>query len=1211
MNKRRFIRRMLRPSLVLIYLLVITLTIVLCNYAFGGLDAALLQVKADNMAYDMSLFEDINDKDLSKLEIEVFEETKEVEGQQEFVRYFTSLQYVQEGIAANKKKPVAEQVEEAELKKQLEAEFKAKDLTKVTFAEFVDKKTSDMTESDAEQAFYAAYSLLPGDRIADNANYIMYFNIISTIATVYEKEFDEFGNELKVEQLKRYYTTAVPGSNAKAANVEVSYLDEEKGSVVNDSINSVAGSTNYMNTLTNEFEKHYSLRFTDKGVQIAYQIGKFDAGEAYFPQYIYATMYKPEKGAFINRKGEFDEMAYDEHVAKWTEYMATLGLEDAMEASYEEINAALSQTFEELFRGNCFVYTNNKLVGDKMVMTYAGSMNVYTREAFEYIKGLIDSGEISGEYNEDHVENGTAYDSKTRNLYWKISKLDASFFEEGEGVYFNCPDSPLSINLKLIGDAYKNFANESTYKLTEALGDIKYPHYEVQDIRGVVQLQIYNLLYKEFHYYDNVFDYKFYDRNGNPLMQGGMFEFDEDGNKVYENGVAKITYMTLEKASDFNSSFQVESSSSLPIFGLVLDFTLDAKGLDVTLLGDSLVDASTALNGKDVAIDDIGNTIGTYNKRYSYMGVKILPYMNYVEVVDEANKETGMIVIPDGSGALINFNNGKSNMLATALNTSYYGSDMTYTSTFQEEETMDLMLGMYGFIYTTETNPRGVLAILEKGGNQVSLYANTTDYVSNAYFSCKVRESKDIRIGNSVTSTPFTKWSYNLCDTDFKFKYVFLGEDEADYISLANKYREYLVERDGIVAKDETKDTVVDLNFLGSFEKYALFLGFKYKTPDALTTFEQATEIINELSTGVNVNGSTLKVNEFNVSYTGWTNEEMQYQVGGGIGVSSKLGGRSGMQEFAQFLDSRGYGFYPEMYVTTTLEYDLSFGNLKYTTRNIANETAVRYQFDLATQRVNKKVAATYVIRPEYYAPLAENFLNKTAKLNITSDNANDKRNGYYLVDLGNLTANHYGKNEEVYGEATIQYQKDALAKIAGENNDVKIKLKAPYDYAIKYADFITDVPMTSTQKQIYDEMIPLYQLVISGLVDYTVETINGTGSKGANWYFAKAIETGSNLSFQISYQNPTILLDTDYTYYYQSYYNNWRDNIVTMASEIDDLGIHEGKLVYHKNIAKNIAHVKYLLNNGTYVELYVNTTVNDYNYNGTVIPAYGYVKVA
>ena len=50
MNKRRLIRKLLRPGMILIYLLLITLTVVICTYAFGGIDAVLLQVKAGNLA---------------------------------------------------------------------------------------------------------------------------------------------------------------------------------------------------------------------------------------------------------------------------------------------------------------------------------------------------------------------------------------------------------------------------------------------------------------------------------------------------------------------------------------------------------------------------------------------------------------------------------------------------------------------------------------------------------------------------------------------------------------------------------------------------------------------------------------------------------------------------------------------------------------------------------------------------------------------------------------------------------------------------------------------------------------------------------------------------------------------------------------------------------------------------------------------------------
>ena len=109
----------------------------------------------------------------------------------------------------------------------------------------------------------------------------------------------------------------------------------------------------------------------------------------------------------------------------------------------------------------------------------------------------------------------------------------------------------------------------------------------------------------------------------------------------------------------------------------------------------------------------------------------------------------------------------------------------------------------------------------------------------------------------------------------------------------------------------------------------------------------------------------------------------MEYQVGKGVSVASTLGGKKGMQEFSAYLDFKNIDLFPELYVTSTLGYDLSFGNLRYTSRNIANETAVRYQFDLATQRVNKKLAATHMIRPDYYSNIVELSLEKTEKLNI------------------------------------------------------------------------------------------------------------------------------------------------------------------------------------------------------------------------------------
>ena len=96
MNKRRLIRKLLRPGMILIYLLVITLTVVLCTYAFGGIDAVLLQVKAGNLAYDSSSFTSINDMDLSKLEITV--PSYDEDGNENGERKITLENYVKEGL---------------------------------------------------------------------------------------------------------------------------------------------------------------------------------------------------------------------------------------------------------------------------------------------------------------------------------------------------------------------------------------------------------------------------------------------------------------------------------------------------------------------------------------------------------------------------------------------------------------------------------------------------------------------------------------------------------------------------------------------------------------------------------------------------------------------------------------------------------------------------------------------------------------------------------------------------------------------------------------------------------------------------------------------------------------------------------------------------------------------------------------------------------
>ena len=1066
--------------------------------------------------------------------------------------------------------------------------------------------------------------------IAQNDNFVMYFDESTTIATVYKIEPDALTGanvqyqcgdgstktypEVDVTKCKVYYTTAQTHEKGNHTNISVRVADSSTGKLYGNGYSSYSNSVQYYNKFTQDTESHFYLNYNvENGLQVLYEVGEFNAGENYLAQYVVATMYKPEEEAYINRStGEVDQDKYDAAMEKWVKYMSLLGLEDAANAPYKTWLNALYDTLDERYRGNTIFYTTKD--SSTGVLNYTGSVDVYTKEAYEYFLGLVNDGTVEAKDGmEIEYSDSPSVDNYTYNCKWNFKNISPEWLENCQQ-YFNTNESPLTHNFFLSNKVFE-YLITSTYSITnndqeESLGDLRfYPYYiRSKNMRGVLLQYSYNLLYRTSE--DSIGLYK--EKDGN--LVGGFVARNSDGTFVGEGENIERQLYSLEHAALDNERFNYTSVTSLPIVQIGLQMILTDEGLKASIMKNSLVDTQNANESNVIVVknETQEQKISDLNQLYVLYNTEVLPYMAYVDNTGlaVADAQKGSIIVPDGSGAIINFDNGKTDMGATAVNKPYYGRDEAFISKAVLEETQDLMLGMYGFIKEKDENHEGgaILAIVEKGGNQVSLFAQTKSKVSSANFIATLRLYEEVAIGAYTNKSKFNKWAATLTNSDLEFMYVFLGADKANYSDIAKAYRDYLVKRDEITAKDNTNDTVVNLNFLGAFEKYALFLGFKYKTPDTLTTFDQANNIVEELSTGITVDGVNKRVNAFSVSYTGWTTEELQYQVGGSLKVSPKLGGKKGMQKFASNLASKGINFYPEVYITTTQGYDLAYGNLKYSARSISNETAIKYQFDVSTQRQNKKIAHTNIINPSYYNSITDLMIKNYDKLGL-GDNS-----GAFLVDLGNTSVGSYNKNSQIiYGQDSIVLQLQCLAKMKEQG---LVKVKAPYDYAFKYVDFATDIPLTSTKLAIYDETIPFYQLVVSGLFDYTTEEINGTSNYGASWYGAKALESGANLNFQISATNPTVLLDTDYTYYYQAFYDNWKEAIVNTAKKIDDSGINKGILTSHKLLDKDISHVTYTLkdNSGT-IEIYVNATSKDYTYidelNNTYdIPAYGYIKV-
>lgn len=1000
---------------------------------------------------------------------------------------------------------------------------------KASSVEYNNEEWSTEGFEDAQSKVDAKEKLETSKLVAEAGNYAMYIDEETTIITIIE-----------IDSGRVMYTTANPDKNAvkeEQSNVILHYYDTDNKKQV---FNSYEYSIAYEDKMKGSTFKYYQLRYFDggtdgdAGVDVLYNIGDFANVNSLFP-------------------------------AKFSR-----------------------ETFEDMFIGNTILYTSNESSSalKKVTVQMSDGSKVDGWETKYLGTGVTFSEEVAKYLEDNNLATVTPaedidYEGETVFPgYWNLSNMldDNGNMKLIAGVNYNCEGSPIELNPFLTNTWY-NRIFKLYYELDGKEGDITYyNHYEgssntyvLKD--GLLQGQLnslYQCLYVgtksedengNSYYVDNkyVYDRKtvYFDYNGDGTITedetfkfGGYpkYEVDEDGNKTYlydENGYPVQDGFNEELAAIQNESFGLSDESKSIAFQLCLRFTLNEKGMDVRLLRNSIRE---------------GEGDSTEDKLFSHecliSDVQILPYMT----VNGNPDSEGQIILPDGSGSVISFNSVKDKQnVSYYAEKRYYGSDLAIVELEQRPESKDLMLGMYGFLETSDN--KGVVAIIDQGAGQISVEADflRASSVNKKYnyvrFTTYLRELENVVINAKRTYPKLTKELYQ---EDIIFKYVLLSGEELDYVDVANVYRNYLIEKLGLENKQDTTTTNnLSVNFLGAFTKKQIGFGYVYDAEMSLTTFEQAANIVSELKT----NG----ISNMNVSYSFWTEDEMNPKITTDAKVSKVLGGKNGLTELTKYLKDENIDFFAEYSPVVGDEYDMTFGEMKYSSKSISGSYSMIPSFVLSTGQADAR-GGLNVISPRFYKALVEKYTENIEGLGIE---------GLYLKNLGNERTSDYNKKVNIYSGVSQKYQSEAL-KVAGEKVE-NVMLNSPFDYALNHVSYAVNVPTDTTLYPIVDYSIPLYQLVVSGLFDYSGEYINYNNDNNATYNLLKAIETGSNISFMLSAEDTSILLNTEHTGYYNSYYANWGNKIVYMNEELNKSGIYSnGRLVDHRYITDNLVRVEY-----------------------------------
>lgn len=481
--------------------------------------------------------------------------------------------------------------------------------------------------------------------------------------------------------------------------------------------------------------------------------------------------------------------------------------------------------------------------------------------------------------------------------------------------------------------------------------------------------------------------------------------------------------------------------------------------------------------------------------------------------------EEGYFVVPDGSGALIRFNNRKS-FQKDIYQQRVYGSDITAVPQNRGAVTEQIYLPVYGIV--KEDN--ALLAVAESGASNACLTANVSQQSNSSYnlcgFTFTLRGTDSFYMSGSSSDkyTVFEKGAIK--SDDIVLRYFPIDSAGADYTDIAARYRQYLIDEQGVEPRCRAGEGPLYLDLYGGTMKKRSLLGIPVSVRTALTDYGQAADIIERLSDG--------GVEDMNISYHNWTGDGMKKKVDTDASPSGKLGGRKGFERLKNLTEEKGFGFYP-----ASDNRNFRSGNGYYSFTDTAVRISGSYarivSYDRAYGIPDGFRKNLSLLSPSYYGKVFGDIA------------ANYSRAGLEGVSLDGLTAALYGD----YGKKSIsrgraqELLEEGYESINGSLPD-GILADGANAYALPYVSCIRGVPVSSGRFDLFDEDIPFYQLVLHGVIPYSTEAVNG--SADPERMILMAAVTGSSLCFDMIYEEPGVLKDTEYDVLYYADHRYWTD---------------------------------------------------------------------
>lgn len=567
-----------------------------------------------------------------------------------------------------------------------------------------------------------------------------------------------------------------------------------------------------------------------------------------------------------------------------------------------------------------------------------------------------------------------------------------------------------------------------------------------------------------------------------------------------------------------------------------------------------------------------------YKSEYPIYSVSILPYFGA-----GGKSEEGFLLVPEGGGALIRFNNGK--VAQSSYYANVYGWDMAQDRSAIVHETRTCF-NVFGIANAQDS----FICVMEKGAPYAAIQAdisgrlNSYNFV-NAVYNVQYREQYDI--ADRFTGSMYV-YEENVPQESLVQRYRFVSS--GSYVDMANTYRDYLMEQyAGYFTANEDESVPVSLEILGAVDKTRQVLGVPVSKPLKLTTYKEAKQIIEELK-GDGIQNMSVKL-------SGWMNGGVQQKVLKRVKLISDLGSAKDLRALADYASANGIPLYLNGITNYAHNSNLldRFIEFRDVAKFVSKEKVELYPYSTVTFGKLESEDAYYLLAADLIEEMADNLAEYAASRNA----------GVSLEDIGKDLSSDFREGETVRRQVVLDSQKEWLK--GQRDNGMAIMINEGNDYAMPFCDMITNMDLAGSEYTILDQRVPFYQIAIHGYVNYTGKPLN----LAQNWEeeLLESAEYGAGLSFTVMNESAFALQKTLYTKYFGADYASWHDRILEVYSRYNaELGgTFRQKIVDHKRMTETLACTVYEDGTKVYVNYgYSDVTADD----GTLVGARDYKAV-